>query len=198
MFEISHGKLVPWIIIEDGDGKVDKGFKGEWMTVKDKQMYIGSIGKVWTSEEGVSPTHVLLEMSLLLNNKILLLCQALLLLWLNMMQSITRRHISYVGIETRCLPIIDALAQAQHIYYGYHYAVFLQVFMNNRPQYIKVVNPTGHVEHRPWASVYNKMRSSAGIVDPGYIIHESGAWSEVHKKWFFLPRRASTERWDTV
>lgn len=27
----------------------------------------------------------------------------------------------------------------------------------------------------------------------GYLIHESGMWSEVHKQWFFLPRRASTE-----
>lgn len=27
----------------------------------------------------------------------------------------------------------------------------------------------------------------------GYMIHESGAWSPVHKRWFFLPRRASQE-----
>lgn len=27
----------------------------------------------------------------------------------------------------------------------------------------------------------------------GYMIHESGMWSDVHQQWFFLPRRASTE-----
>ena len=28
------------------------------------------------------------------------------------------------------------------------------------------------------------------------MIHESGAWSDVHEKWFFLPRRASTDTYD--
>lgn len=28
------------------------------------------------------------------------------------------------------------------------------------------------------------------------MIHESGAWSDVHKKWFFLPRRCSKEQYD--
>ena len=28
------------------------------------------------------------------------------------------------------------------------------------------------------------------------MIHESGVWSDVHEKWFFLPRRASTETYD--
>ena len=31
---------------------------------------------------------------------------------------------------------------------------------------------------------------------PGYIIHESASWSSVHKRWFFLPRRESKERYD--
>lgn len=25
------------------------------------------------------------------------------------------------------------------------------------------------------------------------MIHESGQWSDIHNKWFFLPRRASNE-----
>lgn len=28
------------------------------------------------------------------------------------------------------------------------------------------------------------------------MVHESGVWSDIHKKWFFLPRRASTEQYD--
>ena len=30
----------------------------------------------------------------------------------------------------------------------------------------------------------------------GYIIHESASWSSVHKRWFFLPRRESKDRYD--
>ena len=41
----------------------------------------------------------------------------------------------------------------------------------------------------------NKQETDA-IVVSGYIIHESGVWSQVHQKWFFLPRRASTEKYD--
>lgn len=40
---------------------------------------------------------------------------------------------------------------------------------------------------------YNKVRAAIGIHWPGYMIHESGAWSNVHQKWFFLPRRCSKE-----
>lgn len=37
-----------------------------------------------------------------------------------------------------------------------------------------------------------------GIDWPGYMIHESGVWSTVHRKWYFLPRRCSKERYDEV
>lgn len=30
----------------------------------------------------------------------------------------------------------------------------------------------------------------------GYLIHESSAWSDNLKRWFFLPRRASHERYE--
>lgn len=52
---------------------------------------------------------------------------------------------------------------------------------------------TGEVEHIDWRPNYIAMMSSINIKDPGYVIHESGAWSDVHRKWFFLPRRVSTE-----
>lgn len=32
----------------------------------------------------------------------------------------------------------------------------------------------------------------------GYIIHESSVWSDIHRHWFFLPRRASKETYDEV
>lgn len=39
--------------MEDGPGNVDKGFKAEWMTVKDQRLHIGGLGKEWTTQEGV-------------------------------------------------------------------------------------------------------------------------------------------------
>ena len=30
----------------------------------------------------------------------------------------------------------------------------------------------------------------------GYIIHESAVWSDIHRRWFFLPRRASKETYE--
>ena len=54
VYEIRNGKLVPWVIMEDGPGNVDKGFKAEWMTVKDQRLHIGGLGKEWTTQDGVS------------------------------------------------------------------------------------------------------------------------------------------------
>ncbi len=53
VYEISNEKAIPWVILADGDGRQDKGFKAEWMTVKDEQLFVGSWGKEFTSEEGI-------------------------------------------------------------------------------------------------------------------------------------------------
>jgi len=47
VFEISGDKAISEYILADGDGKDEKGFKAEWMTVKDGVLYIGSMGKEW-------------------------------------------------------------------------------------------------------------------------------------------------------
>ncbi len=44
--------------MNDGPGNVGKGFKGEWMAVKEGHLYVGGLGKEWTSPSGVS-SHVL-------------------------------------------------------------------------------------------------------------------------------------------
>jgi len=43
---------------------------------------------------------------------------------------------------------------------------------------------------------YNAMMHSVGIYRPGYVIHESCNWNPYHSKWFFLPQRASHEKYD--
>ncbi|VDL80907.1 unnamed protein product [Nippostrongylus brasiliensis] len=59
------------------------------------------------------------------------------------------------------------------------------------PLWIKVVSPNGAVEHIDWTDNYDKLRKEAGYPSPGYLTHESAQWSDIHQKWFFLPRKAN-------
>ncbi|XP_034830566.1 apyrase [Maniola hyperantus] len=52
IFEIINNKVVPWVILSDGNGHNEKGFKIEWATIKDKVLYVGSMGKEWTTAGG--------------------------------------------------------------------------------------------------------------------------------------------------
>lgn len=52
VFEILDNRVVPWLILVDGNGHAEKGFKSEWATVKDGILYIGSMGKEWTTAGG--------------------------------------------------------------------------------------------------------------------------------------------------
>ncbi|XP_047426774.1 soluble calcium-activated nucleotidase 1-like isoform X2 [Mugil cephalus] len=121
VYHIDEDKAVPWVILPDGDGCVAKA---EWLAVKDEQLYIGSLGKEWTTTEGE--------------------------------------------------------------------------FVNNNPEWVKVVGFKGDVQHKNWISNYKSLKSAAGIEPPGYFIHESAAWSNTLQRWFFLPRRASKECYEEV
>ncbi|XP_050521212.1 apyrase [Daktulosphaira vitifoliae] len=44
--------ILPWIILMDGNGSNFKGFKSEWATVHNSELYVGSMGKEWTSSNG--------------------------------------------------------------------------------------------------------------------------------------------------
>lgn len=69
-------------------------------------------------------------------------------------------------------------------------------FENFNPMMVKVISVTGEVKTLNWTRNFKALRSELGIEWPGYVIHESGAWSEHNQKWFFLPRRCSTERYN--
>ncbi|XP_040891682.1 soluble calcium-activated nucleotidase 1b isoform X1 [Toxotes jaculatrix] len=122
VYRIEGNQAVPWVILPDGDGSVSKGFKAEWLAVKDERLYVGGLGKEWTTTSGE--------------------------------------------------------------------------VVNNNPEWVKVVGYHGDVEHENWVPYYNALRSAAGIQPPGYLIHESAAWSERLQHWFFLPRRASHEHYE--
>ena len=124
VYEISGKTVVPRHILADGDGTVTKGFKGEWMAVKNRRLYIGGMGKEWTTPQG-------------------------------------------------------------------------QV-INLNPQWIKTISAAGVVNHASWVRQYNALRSAARMPPPGYVLHESAAWSEVRQRWYFLPRHASADAYDDV
>ncbi|KAG8230886.1 hypothetical protein J437_LFUL002917 [Ladona fulva] len=122
IYEVDSNKLIPWVILPDGDGKVPKGFKMEWAAVKQRTLYVGGLGKEWTTSTGK--------------------------------------------------------------------------LVNLNPQFIKIITTTGEITHIDWHENYNALRRTIGIEFPGYVIHEAVAWSEIHRKWFFLPRRSSKDRYD--
>lgn len=120
VFEITEKHtVVPFAILNDGDGYQSKGFKCEWMTVKDDVLWVGGLGKEWTTVTGA--------------------------------------------------------------------------VLNLYPQWVKSVGYLGDVKHHNWVERYNKLRAKGGFNPPGYLIHESGMWSDIYKQWFFLPRRASMD-----
>ncbi|KAM4761955.1 soluble calcium-activated nucleotidase 1 isoform 3-T4 [Cyanocitta cristata] len=121
VYQIEGNKVVPWVILPDGDGTVGKGFKAEWLAVKDEHLYVGGLGKEWTTTTGE--------------------------------------------------------------------------VVNENPQWVKVIGYKGDVSHENWVTNYNALRAAAGIRPPGYLIHESASWSDTLQRWFFLPRRASHERY---
>ncbi|XP_071129639.1 soluble calcium-activated nucleotidase 1-like [Mytilus edulis] len=122
IYFIKNNAVYPWVLLVDGNGTSHKGFKCEWATVKHGRLYVGGLGKEWTSAEGI--------------------------------------------------------------------------VLNTNPQWVKSIGPKGDVEHIDWKHIYNKIRKVSGYSYPGYMIHESGMWSDVHQRWFFLPRRASQQSYD--
>lgn len=122
VYRIEGSRAVPWVILPDGDGSVSKGFKAEWLAVKDEHLYVGGLGKEWTTTSGE--------------------------------------------------------------------------VLNNNPEWVKVIGCHGDVKHENWVPHYNSLRKAAGIHPPGYLIHEAAAWSDSFQRWFFLPRRASHERYE--
>lgn len=48
----TDSEVVPRFVITEGEGDTDKGMKWEWATVKDNELYIGSMGKEYTKPDG--------------------------------------------------------------------------------------------------------------------------------------------------
>jgi soluble calcium-activated nucleotidase 1 len=58
VYKIDHsGKVFQRWALADGDGKRPKPFKGEWATIKDGRMLVGSIGMEWLDADGRTVKH---------------------------------------------------------------------------------------------------------------------------------------------
>ncbi|CAJ0565143.1 unnamed protein product, partial [Mesorhabditis spiculigera] len=80
------------------------------------------------------------------------------------------------------------------IYAGSHGTEWLNddgSIKNYNRMFVKKITTYGNVFHLNWTENYQKLRSKLEIDYPGYVIHEAVLWSEVHKRWFFLPRQVS-------
>ncbi|ESO05491.1 hypothetical protein HELRODRAFT_77501 [Helobdella robusta] len=58
-------------------------------------------------------------------------------------------------------------------------------------KWIKIVDTCGVITNVNWIDKYNALRDETNNKFPGYLIHESAVWSDLHKKWFFMPRKVS-------
>lgn len=64
--------------------------------------------------------------------------------------------------------------------------------------WIKVIDQNGVIQNLNWTDNFIKLRSALGIDFPGYITHESALWSDYQNLWFFLPRKASMQRYSPI
>jgi len=69
-------------------------------------------------------------------------------------------------------------------------------FVNNNPQWVKTVDKDGRVLYEDWLDVFETLRRATGTLPPGYLFHEAVRWHPTERRWYFLPRRASTLPYD--
>lgn len=58
------------------------------------------------------------------------------------------------------------------------------------------ITRSSQVHHLNWVDNYKKVREAIGIQWPGYMIHETVLWSPVRRRWYFLPRRCSRDKYN--
>jgi soluble calcium-activated nucleotidase 1 len=52
VYRVVGDAVVPWVILADGDGSRPKGLKAEWSTVRAGELWVGGLGKEWTTPRG--------------------------------------------------------------------------------------------------------------------------------------------------
>jgi len=68
--------------------------------------------------------------------------------------------------------------------------------LSRDPQWVKSIDTEGRIEHHNWSHVYEALRAATGTSSPGYLIHEAVRFHPVSRRWYFFPRRVSTEEYN--
>ncbi|MDN5864853.1 MAG: hypothetical protein L0I62_06510 [Gammaproteobacteria bacterium] len=67
----------------------------------------------------------------------------------------------------------------------------------SRPlEWIKRLDRSYQVHSHDWHEPYRRIREALGIGPDGYVIHEAAEWHPGHERWYFFPRKISTEPFD--
>jgi soluble calcium-activated nucleotidase 1 len=81
------------------------------------------------------------------------------------------------------------------------------VVIHHGEMWTKTIDPSTYtVSNVEGVAAYNSLCAAAqvpgapniGEKSKGFMVHESGRWSDVHKHWFFAPRKLSRDTYDTV
>lgn len=62
--------------------------------------------------------------------------------------------------------------------------------------WITIMDSRGEFRRVNWTDQYSFVRNALGCKSPGYVIHEAIRWSPQMRKWVFMPRRISKEKYD--
>lgn len=63
---------------------------------------------------------------------------------------------------------------------------------------VSAPTPGYTVTSKDWSHVYRRIREACGIGDAGYgdagyVVHEAAEWHPYRERWYFFPRKTSTE-----
>jgi soluble calcium-activated nucleotidase 1 len=65
---------------------------------------------------------------------------------------------------------------------------------NDEQRWIKAIDRDYRVSSIDWHGPYRRMREALGVEGtPGYVIHEAAEWHPLRERWYFFPRKISTE-----
>lgn len=68
---------------------------------------------------------------------------------------------------------------------------------NREEEWVKFLDRDYRLRSVDWHAYYRRMREALGVEGtPGYVIHEAGEWHPLYQRWYFFPRKISTEAFD--
>lgn len=94
-----------------------------------------------------------------------------------------------------------ATVKDSKLYVGSHGTEFMSADgqkVDRSLMWVKTIDKFGKVQHLNWTENFIKVRAAVNVHFPGYMIHEAVVWCDLHRRWFLLPRKASTEAYDEL